>query len=52
MTTREEAQAKLNMLSDLAFEEVVKIINRQVHVEKQLAALKTLAESWTAEEEA
>lgn len=52
MTTREEAKAKLDTLSDSAFEEVVKVIERQTYVEQQMAALKTFAESWTPEEEA
>ncbi|QFP76844.1 hypothetical protein [Deinococcus sp. AJ005] len=52
MTTREEAKAKLETLSDSAFEEVVKVIERQEYVARQMAALQAFAEDWTPEEQA
>lgn len=52
MTTREEAKAKLDALSDSAFEEVVKVIDDKVRVERHLAALDAFQEGWTPEEEA
>jgi hypothetical protein len=52
MTTREEAKAKLDTLSDAAFEEVVKVIERQAEVERHLAALDAFQRGWTPEEEA
>lgn len=52
MTTREEAEAKLDTLSDSASEEVVRVIDRRVYVEQQMAALHAFAEDWTPEEQA
>lgn len=52
MTSREEAKAKLDTLSDSAFEEVVRVIERQAYVEQQMAALNAFAEDWTPEEQA
>ena len=52
MTTREEAKAKIDTLSDSSFEEVLKIIERQAYVDRQLAALEAFAADWTPDEQA
>ncbi|MDV6373758.1 hypothetical protein [Deinococcus arenicola] len=52
MTTREEAKAKLETLSDASFEEVVQLIERKAQIERHLAALSAFQEGWTPEEQA
>lgn len=52
MTTREEAKAKLDTLSDSAFEEVVKVIEEKARIERHLAALSAFQADWTPEEQA
>ncbi len=52
MTTREEVKAKIDALSETAFEEVAKLIERQAYVERQMAALHAFAADWTPEEQA
>ena len=52
MTTRKEAKAKIDALSDSAFEEVLKAIKDKARVERHLAALDAFQESWTPEEQA
>ena len=52
MTTREEAKAKLDALSDASFEEVLRVIDEKARVELHLAALDAFAEGWTPEQAA
>ncbi|WP_424949611.1 hypothetical protein [Deinococcus sp.] len=52
MTTREEAKAKIDALSDSAFEEVLKVIDEKARLERHLAALDAFAEGWTPEQAA
>lgn len=51
MTTREEAKAKLETLSDASFEEVIQLIEHKVQIERHLAALSAFQKGWTPEEE-
>lgn len=52
MTTREEAKAKLDVLSDADFQAVVKLIEHREYVARQMAALEAFASDWTPDEEA
>ena len=50
MTTREDAKAKLDTLSDSAFEEVLKVIDDKARLERHLTALDAFADGWTPEQ--
>ena len=52
MTTREEAKAKIDALSDSTFKEALKVIENKSRIERHLTALDAFQESWTPEEQA
>lgn len=52
MTTREEAKARIDALSDSDFEEVLKVIDEKARLERHLAALDAFAEGWTPDQAA